>query len=177
MFRTNFQKKCVDVWLVYRCRRFDRTWNYPIHERCALKDFSPRDLRAFAENCATTAHRHAFDVARLRRFADRIDVSADVIVRKSVRAEALSEPQALEILLNVPFDSVIRVDRFLATELGMSRTAIRRLHDTGSLVVVPIRRAALRQAIRDQQTVSIDLRSLCDAPDLVATILRRAASP
>jgi hypothetical protein len=49
-FRTNAQKKRIDVWLIYRCSTCDETWNLPIYERVAIGDLAPGEFQAIACN-------------------------------------------------------------------------------------------------------------------------------
>ena len=49
-FRTNAQKKRIDVWLIYRCSACDEVWNLPIFERVATGDIAPDAFDAIARN-------------------------------------------------------------------------------------------------------------------------------
>ncbi len=170
------QKKRVDVWLIYRCRACDQTWNCPVLERRALRDIAPQDLRAFAENEAEAVRCHAFDLAQLRRHVDRIEPSEDMWVETNIETRALSGPSVLQIVLSVPFEGTIRLDRLLARKLGLSRGRIRRFRDQGVLRLDPDLPAALKRDVRDGQTVSIALARLSGAPELSALLVERATT-
>jgi hypothetical protein len=174
-FRVNAQKKRLDAWLIYRCASCDQTWNYPVLERELLKDIDPSVFRALSENCGKLARRHAFDLPRLRRYSDQIEEFAEVTVEKHLRDRCVREPGQVVISIALSLPSRIRLDRLMASELGLSRAAVQRLHDAAMLVVSPGSRAAMRQPARDGQTLAIDLRSLERTPDLVSAILKGAA--
>jgi len=171
-FRVNAQGKRIDAWLIYRCVQCDQTWNYPILERAPLTEIDPSHLQALSENCGRLAERHAFDLPRLRRYSDRVEESDNVAVEARLLDRHSGEPQALAVSIAVPRPCRIRLDRLLASGFGLSRNAVRRLYDAAVLTVSPAGPAALRQPARDGQTVTVDLRSVESAPDLLAAALR-----
>lgn len=174
-FRVNAQKKRLDAWLIYRCASCDQTWNCPILERRLLKDIDPSVFQALSENCSELARHHAFDVTRLRRFSAQIETFSEVAVEKRLLGTSIQEPGQVVISIGLSLPCPIRLDRLVASELGLSRTTVQRLHETAGLVVLPGSRAAMRQPARDGQTVVIDLRPLERTPDLVSAILKGTA--
>jgi hypothetical protein len=171
-FRVNASGKRIDAWLIYRCARCDQTWNCPILERTPVTAVEPAELRALSENCGRLVERHAFDVARLRRYSDRVEERGEAAVEARLLGQGDGEPRTLVVSIAVPRPCQIRLDRLLASRLGLSRTAVRRLHDAAVLVVSPPNRGALRQPVRDRQTVTVDLRSVGSAFGLLSAALR-----
>ena len=49
-FRTNAQKKRIDVWLIYRCSTCDTVWNLPIFERVGVGEIAPDAFDAITHN-------------------------------------------------------------------------------------------------------------------------------
>ena len=172
-FRSNAQKKRLDVWLIYRCAACGRTWNYPLFERCAVGEIAPPLFQAIAGNCAVTARRYARDVARLRPHAERVESCDEVRVEKTILAGSLTAPSEIVIALALSVPCDLRLERLLARELALSRSAVRRLHERHVLTVAPDRGSALRQATRDGQSITIDLRALA-SDDLTARIVTGA---
>lgn len=174
-FRVNAHGKRIDAWLIYRCIRCDQTWNYPVLERTSLTEIDPSHLRALSENCRLLAERHAFDLARLRRYSDRIEEGDGVAVAASPLGRCDGEPRTLVVSIAAPLSCRIRLDRLLAGGLELSRGAVQRLHDAAALGVSPPSRAATRQPVRDGQTVTIDLRSAGSGSDPLSAALRGTA--
>lgn len=171
-FRVNAHGKRIDAWLIYRCIQCDQTWNYPVLERRSLTEVDPSHLRALSENCGLLVERHAFDLARLRQYSDRIEEGDGVAVDACRLGRCNSEPRRLVVSIAVPLSCRMRLDRLLAGGLGLSRGAVQRLHDAAALAVSPPSRAALRQPVRDGQIVTIDLRSMGWASDRLSAALR-----
>jgi hypothetical protein len=170
-FRSNAHKKRIDVWLIYRCVRCDATWNLPIHERRRIVDFEPAQFQAYAANEAEVVRRHAFDLANLRRHGVEPEAAAEVAVRKRVTVGAVCNTERLVISLALAGPCALRLGRLLARELGLSRSRLQALHDSGTLVLSPAGAKRLRQPPRDGQTVVLHLERV---PDSAAAILQRA---
>ena len=171
-FRTNAQKKRIDVWLIYRCSACDETWNLPIHERVAINHIPRDEFQAIACNHPDLALRHAFDRGRLARHGMVVEDPTAIAVRKSQRNACDGDPSAVEIALMLTSPSSIRLDRLLATELGITRSQLQVLRARGALSPT---HKALRSPIVDGQVVSIDLSVGLVSASMAATI-RRGAS-
>ncbi len=66
-FRVNAQKKCLDVWLVYRCAHCRTTWNLTILSRVSPGGVGRELLDKFTANDAELARRYAMDAELLNR--------------------------------------------------------------------------------------------------------------
>lgn len=151
-FRINAQKKVIDVWLNYRCERCDELWKCPVLERHPVSAVPANRLEAFFRDDPLVARRCAFDMNRLARYAERIEASPAVTVRR-VPAASDGHLAPLCIRLDVPLPCAVRLDRLLAGELGVSRSALQTLSEGGRLRVAPAHRKVLRAHICDGQRV------------------------
>ena len=174
-FRTNAQKKRIDVWLIYRCSACDETWNLPIHERVAIDDIAPDTFEAIARNDPVLAQRYAFDLAHLTRHGLRIEESTAMAVRKVLLNGRQEDAALIEIVLALSSPCRIRLDRLLSSELGITRNQLRTLHECGVLHVSHAAKP-LRSPIVHGQRVSIDVRTGAINSDLLATIRHSAVA-
>jgi len=156
-FRTNAQKKRLDVWLIYRCAACDGTWNMPIVERCPVARIPPEQLQAFMHTDPVAAARHAFDLQRLARHSDHIDQNPAATVERRIDGGCAGAPY-LEISIALSLPCRLRLDALLARELGVTRSALLRAHETGAVTLVS--RKALRAPAFDGQRIRIDLEGL-----------------
>ena len=142
-FRVNANKKSLDVWLNYRCASCEDVWKFPLFERRTVSELGGVQLEAFARHEQAVVWKYAFDVARLKPHVIKVDTDVRVqIERSSLVCDAM--PGHLCIHFDVPFACDIRLDRLLAGELGISRSALERR-------VAPEQREALRKRVRDGQ--------------------------
>ncbi len=154
--RLNANGKKLDAWLIYKCSTCDKTWNRPIFERRSSRELDPAIFDALHSKCQEWIRTQAFDIQALRRHAHRIDESADVEVRKSPALPERDGWSVLEIELIVPLPANLRLDRLLATELGISRTRLATLNKNNSLRIDPRHSDMLRRPIKNGSRISID---------------------
>jgi hypothetical protein len=153
--RLNANGRRLDAWLIYKCTGCAKTWNRPLFERRNVRDIDPGVLDALQSNDPSWIRRQMFDLDALRRSSPRIDEFADCDVRREVLFEDPAWTQ-LEIDLRVPYPACLRLDRLLAAELGLSRSRLRLMVDSGRLRTEPSRADSLRRRIRDAMRVIVD---------------------
>ncbi|MBE1710307.1 MULTISPECIES: DUF1062 domain-containing protein [Mesorhizobium] len=156
-FRVNANGKRIDVWLIYRCVDCDNSWNFGIFERCNRRDIEPVLLQALESNDAGLARRHAFDIVALRKLVGCVEEFPDVAVHKRLLGGASESAVALELQLGLEMPTSLRLDRLLASELGISRSRLQTLAERRLLVVDPDGAKALRKPARQGMTIRIDL--------------------
>ena len=156
-FRVNANGKRIDVWLIYRCVDCDNSWNFGIFERCNRREIEPALLQAFESNDPGLARRHAFDMVALRNQVGRVEEFPDVAVHKRLLGGARDRAAALELRLGLEMPTSLRLDRLLASELGISRSRLQALEERRLLIVDPDGDKALRKPARQGMTIRIDL--------------------
>lgn len=169
--RLNANGKRLDAWLIYKCDDCDHTWNRPIYERRLASELSSDDLAALRSGDPAFVRRLAFDLAALRRKTPVIAQSEKVDVEKVVTGGS-AHATDIEITLAVPYPIGLRLDRLLATELGLARNRIAALAGEGRLVVGGGK--ALRRPPRDGQSVQLDLADAGDGRGIVGAAARAA---
>lgn len=173
--RLNANGKRLDAWLIYKCDDCDRTWNRPIFERRLAADIPPAELAALRSGDPAFIRRLAFDLAALRRKTPTINQSDDVAVEKAVIGGATAS-MGINIMLALPYPVGLRLDRLLAVELGLTRSRIIALADTGRLVVRDGSNA-LKRPPRDGQTVRLDLDGIGDGCAIIDAAGRPTSLP
>ena len=154
-FRVNAQQKRVDVWLIYRCSVCDETWNRPIVERGGVSGIGAERFERLQRNDPSLALEYAFDVADLRNRG--IDVDANLPF--AIEAERMSNRGgafALRISITLARPIATRLDRVLATGLGVSRSQIASWWSGSVLRVIPHRFNALRHPPHDGQVIVVE---------------------
>jgi hypothetical protein len=159
--RLNANGRKLDAWLIYKCTTCDKTWNRSIFERRNVRDIAPGVLAALQSNDPDWILAETFNLEALRRKSPRVDEFADCDVRKEVLRDALDWTH-LEIELSVPFPTSTRLDRLLASELSMSRTQLRTLHESALLRNSLDDADALRRRIRNGMRITLDLSEMAD---------------
>lgn len=148
-FRVNAQKRRLDVWLIYRCVHCDGTWNLEVVSRVRPDAVDPAALSRWHQNDEAAALAVAFDAPRLARAGARVEAVGECRVERpdGVWPAPHEGGPAVRVELATPCD--LRLERLLASELGLSRAAIRRLVGAGQLRIEPGGAEALRRAPSD----------------------------
>lgn len=156
-FRVNANGKRIDAWLIYRCIDCDNSWNFGILERRNRCDIEPELLRALESNDPTLARRHAFDVVALRSAIGRVEEFHEATVHKEMLGDRPENTTAVELQLGLEMPTALRLDRLLASELGISRSRLHAWGEKRRLVVDPHDAKALRKAARTGTAIRIGL--------------------
>jgi hypothetical protein len=169
-FRVNAQKRRMDAWLIYRCGHCDQTWNLPVVERCPVQAIAPALLHSLMGNERALVQRYAFDLALLRGYAQQIESFADLSVEKSMKTAPSTHPEGAEIEFLVPFECGCRLDKLLAGELVVSRSAVARFIAMKAVTVTPVSLRAWNQTVRHGQRVTVNLKTLPNGEDLLRRV-------
>ena len=60
-FRVNANGNCVDVWLIYRCKKCKHSWNLTIYERKTPSKIPQYESELFMENDIELAAKYGND--------------------------------------------------------------------------------------------------------------------
>lgn len=123
-------------------------------------------LQALESNDPALARRYAFDVAALRSGAGRVEEFPEAAVLKEVLGDKPENTTALELQLGLETPTALRLDRLLASELGISRSRLQAWEEKRLLVVGPDGAKALRKPPRAGMVIRIEL---VGEPDREAT--------
>jgi hypothetical protein len=164
--RLNANGRKLVAWLIYRCLTCEKTWNRPIFERQNVRDIAPAVLEALQSNDPLWIRAETFNIEALRRKSQRVDEFPEFDIEKTIMGEPPDwtrlDCTRVEIDLAVPYLTSIRLDRLLASELGLSRSRLQALLDGGALRANPDRTDILRRRVKNGTRVAIDLHTGVD---------------
>jgi hypothetical protein len=132
-FRVNAQKRRIDVWLIYRCRECNDTWNCEVIERAAPERIGPETLDRFLKNDAAEAWRRAFDLAAITRQGVELERSIPYTIERPV----LSPGHLVRVEIELLDPICVRLDALLARALAVSRGRVRESLERGEIQADP----------------------------------------
>jgi len=162
-FRLNAQQNKVDVWLVYKCLTCENTWNCTIISRRTAKEIGCVLYPRFQRNDRELAWMYAFDYRLLSQIGGQVDSAVPVRVERRRTNDFTGASQQQTIRLELPYPGIIRLDRLLAEQLRLSRSALQRWFDGDGLRVWPEEKNVLRKPARHCQLVCLHGASLVSA--------------
>jgi hypothetical protein len=131
-FRVNAQKRRLDVWLIRLCADCDCTWNQRLHQRVSPESLG-EDLERY--------HRNDPELAAI--------AAGDGPSEVAVELAAGEAPCVLRVSLAAPVQ--VRLDRVLCLALELSRSALARRVELGTIEVD--RRALGRRAVDGTEVI------------------------
>lgn len=147
-FRVNANGRNLDVWLIYQCAKCNTTWNMAIFSRVKPEQIEAGLYQAFLHNDRETAMRYAFDPAILYR--NKAEACFDEV---AYRVEKSRVPGDCWLEVIAPYDFNLRLDRLLSEELGLSRTRVKKLLESGRIFS---REMALTPKTKVKGTIAIE---------------------
>jgi len=128
LFRVNAQQKNLDVWLIYKCSICAATWNLTVLSRVNPRSIAPETLQGFHSNDADLAMRYASDISLIKQSGG--EPMSPVIAIEGPTVD-LTEP--VRIHLGVEYPTEVKVLTILRDQLGLSRSALEGMYESGQL--------------------------------------------
>ena len=134
-FRVNANQKQLDVWLIYRCEKCDKTLNLTLFSRISPKALDKDILHKTTHNDRDYARRLSFDYDLLKRNGMVPDYAS---VRYKINGAPLVLGAAARVYIHCRFSTGMRADRLLPemirdpeTNAPISRERFKRLVKSG----------------------------------------------
>jgi hypothetical protein len=168
--RLNANGRKLDAWLIYKCAACARTWNRPIAERAAVAAIAAADLQAMQRSEPAWVRVQEFDLAALKRYCDRIELPPEVSVAKTAVGSMPGAWSTIVLTIDAPRPTGQRLDRLLASELQLSRSALQSMHRAGALQLELASRTSLKKLVGGRIAVRFIASKLAEEHRMVLAI-------
>jgi len=125
--RVNANGKQLDVWLLIGCERCDRTSKIPVHERVHVSALDHDRLVRFEENDPAIV-RELVHAQRKLDWTGTWELETDLPFY-----EIEKETEPLKVLVRFELPAPIRAEKLVMAGFGLSRSAVKRLVDSGRI--------------------------------------------
>jgi hypothetical protein len=134
-FRVNANGKLLDVWMLICCERCGRTSKIPIHERINVRAFGSERLLMFENNDPAMVRDLAMDGALARKAGYQLDWSGtwELDTGMPSREPGREDPVPLRVIIRFELPAPIRAGKLLTIGLGLSRSAVKGMVDSGRI--------------------------------------------
>jgi hypothetical protein len=156
-FRMNANGKLLDVWMLICCELCGRTSKIPIHERICVQALDSERLLMFQDNDPAMLRDLAMDQVLARQAGYQLDWGGTWELETSMPPCELmrEDPAPLTVIVRFELPAPIRVEKLLTTGLGLSRSAVRGMVDSGRIRL----RMAIDAKAREGFTFAVSTRS------------------
>lgn len=129
LFRVNAQQKTLDVWLIFKCRNCETTWNCTVLSRVNPRTLAPELLHGFHTNDGELAMRYATDMALLKRNGAEPEPPTIEIL-----GEAIDFTEPVRIELTAEWPAEYKTAAAIREKLGISRSRFDGLCESGRIL-------------------------------------------
>ncbi len=124
-FRINANGECIDVWLIYQCKRCKHTFNIPIYERTRMKNIGKEEYHKLLSNDKELAFKYGTDKQLMKKNKIEIDWNKmDYIISEDITNII---DIGAEIHINNPYQIKIRTEKILSEIMKIPRQEIRKM--------------------------------------------------
>lgn len=127
-FRVNAQRKYLDIWLIYKCKHCETTWNATVCSRVSPQSMPSGLLEQFSCNDHNLAKKYAMDINFLRKNSAEIILPDFYIQGDSLHNEKV---QLLEIRNQYPLP--IKLSGIIRKSLNLSQRQYLNLIKAGQI--------------------------------------------
>ncbi|MCK8059495.1 MULTISPECIES: DUF1062 domain-containing protein [unclassified Fusibacter] len=155
-FRVNANKMSLDIWLIYCCEKCKSTYNLTVHERISPQEMPLTMLERFMGNDLQLAREVGFDSILHQKNKVHLDLAS---VPFDITGEMVNLDAPGMIELKCPFNLGQRVDKILSKKLNVSRSVIKRLHESGKLTG-PKAKGLLNEKVKSDRSLRISINTM-----------------
>lgn len=137
-FRVNANGNQLDVWLIYQCEECKHTLNLAIYERQKVSSIPKEEYQRFLDNDEELALRYGADVPLFQKNkaevdAERVSITFTKLRETEENGESIRLGNKTMITIHNPRKLKIRTEKQIAMVLGLSRSRVKRMFETGEL--------------------------------------------
>lgn len=131
-FRVNAQKRCLDIWLVYKCPECDTTWNAKVYSRVSPQALAFSLLDGFHKNEEELVRRYAFDRGFLQR-----NGAEEALPPYSVLGDTFAPGEAVTLEIKSKYPLPVKVSSIVKGKLGLSQREYLQFITEGKIKSIP----------------------------------------
>lgn len=137
-FRVNANGNQLDVWLIYQCEECKHTLNLAIYERQKVSSIPKEEYQRFLDNDEELALRYGADMRLFQKNkaevdAERVSITFTKLRETEENGESSRLGNKVMITIYNPLGLKIRLEKQIAMVLGLSRSQVKRMFETGEL--------------------------------------------
>lgn len=127
-FRINAQRRYLDIWLIYKCRDCDATWNATIYSRVSPDTLPAWQLDCFHDNDKLLARQYALNADFLCRNGVETGLPSYSII-----GECFSPEEEVELEIKSEYSLPVKVSSLIRNKLHLSQKDYLALVNNGKI--------------------------------------------
>lgn len=153
--RLNANGKRLDAWLIYKCTHCDQTWNRPLLERKPVGQVSTAELEAMQQSSPAWVRVHEFDTASLKAHCLDVHHASEFTLVKKTQGSLPQNWSEIRLTVSCGLQTGLRLERVLCEGWRLSRSQLRKISESGSLIAEARSGNVLRKPLRGSTSVKV----------------------
>lgn len=133
-FRVNAQRKSLDIWLIYNCKKCKTSWNLTIFSRINPQSLDLDLLEKFHSNDKELASEYAANIELIKHNGGRLSTPDYEIC-----GEDFSFDDFAQLQINSPYSMPVKVSSVIREKLNLSKKQYEEMLADGRIKSVPER--------------------------------------
>ncbi|WP_298759497.1 DUF1062 domain-containing protein [uncultured Psychroserpens sp.] len=162
-FRLNAQKKNIDVWLIYRCKKCDNTINMTIFSRIKTSSINKRLYKQLSENQTQAAWKYAFSYEIKQKNNIELDFKSVEykILHDNITLEDIlsSDIEIITFKIKYPFDFNLKLSSVIRACLKISSKQLERLIEW-EVISIQEKYLQKKHKVKNESIIKIEVRKL-----------------
>ena len=162
-FRMNAQKKHIDIWLIYRCKKCDNTYNMTIFSRTKPELINKDLFNKFSENNAEIAWKYAFSHEISRKNNVELDFSS---VKYDIQYDNISVEDILNFSCDIvtfkikyPFNFSLKLSSVIKICLKLSENKLNKLIEA-KVISIQEKNLQRKHKVKNEDIVQVNREKL-----------------
>lgn len=131
-FRVNANRRCLDIWLIYKCSDCNTTWNAAVYSRISAQAFNPALLERFHKNDKDLVEEYAMDSRFLQKNGAETGLPGYAVI-----GDCFSLNKAVELKIKSKYSLPVKVSSVVRGKLQLSQKEYLHLITNGQIKSVP----------------------------------------
>lgn len=140
-FRINAQKKSVDVWLIFKCKKCDNTKNIDVLSRVNPKLIDKEEYMNFQYNDRETAWKYAFDADVINKNKARVvwdhieySTTGDIMSLEEIQEQ---EEDLVEFNIRIKYNIELNLFTLIKKNLNLTTSKLEKMLSAGVITIFP----------------------------------------
>lgn len=131
-FRVNAQRRYLDIWLIYKCRDCNTTWNATVYSRISPQAIRPQLLDGFYKNDNKLVEKYAMDSQFLQENGAEAGWP-----KYSVIGDCFSLNETVQLEIKSKYSLSVKVSSVVRSKLSLSEREYIQLITSGKIKSLP----------------------------------------
>lgn len=131
-FRVNAQRRCLDIWLIYKCAECDTTWNARVYSHISPQSLNPERLEGFYNNDEALVAEYAMNSSFLLQNGVTVELPPHVII-----GDSFLPNETVKLEIRSAYSFPIKVAALVREKLRLSQATYLQLIKNGNVKSSP----------------------------------------